>query len=121
MLSGMVVRNFLTFYILPDRTPKGRKSRNTGILGHFDLGRPFALREIPGLGRKQKICNFPVLGALLGGKSTFGGEIRMPQKFLPESAHFFYILRFGQPDPHRREIAKYGVLRTFWPRTALGT
>ena len=30
-LSGMVVRNFLTFYVLPDRTPRGGKSQNTGI------------------------------------------------------------------------------------------
>ena len=33
----------------------------------------------------------------------------------------FYILRFGRPDPHRQEIAKYGGFRPFWPRTALGT
>ena len=33
----------------------------------------------------------------------------------------FYNLRCGRPDPHGREIAKYGGLRPFWPRTALGT
>ena len=32
-LSGMVVRNFLTLYVLADQTPRGRKSRNTGISG----------------------------------------------------------------------------------------
>ena len=51
-LSGMVVRNFFTLYVLPDQTPTGGKSQNTGILGHFGLGQPLALGEIPG--GKQK-------------------------------------------------------------------
>ena len=50
MLSGMVVRNFRTVDDLTDQTPTGRKKRNERILGHFGLGRPSALREIPGLG-----------------------------------------------------------------------
>ena len=54
-LSGMVVRNLFTFYVLTDRTPRGGKSRNTGVLGHFGLGQPLALREI--LGGKQKNAN----------------------------------------------------------------
>ena len=29
-LSGMVVRNFCTFCVLPDRTPRGGRSQNTG-------------------------------------------------------------------------------------------
>ena len=49
-LFGMVVRNFLTIYVLTDRTPTGRKTRNTRILGHFGLGGPLALREILGPG-----------------------------------------------------------------------
>ena len=49
-LSRMAVRNFLPFYVLADRTPRGRKSRNTGILGHFGPGRPLALGEITGAG-----------------------------------------------------------------------
>ena len=49
-LSSMVVGNLFTFYVLPDRTPRGGKLRNTGILGHFGLGRPSALREITGAG-----------------------------------------------------------------------
>ena len=53
-LSGMVVHNFLTFYLWPDGTPVRGKSQNTGILGHFGLGQPLALREIPGLARKWK-------------------------------------------------------------------
>ena len=45
------------FYVLrlADRTPTGGKSQNTGVLGHFGLGRPLALREIPG--GKQKNTN----------------------------------------------------------------
>ena len=47
-LSRMVVRNFLTVYVLTDQTPTGGKTRNTRISGHFGLGRPSALREIRG-------------------------------------------------------------------------
>ena len=54
----MVVRNFLTVYVLADQTPTGGKSRNTSIFGHFGLG----LGEIPGLGRKWKIAIFRALG-----------------------------------------------------------
>ena len=53
-LSGMVVCNFFTFYVLPDWTPTCGKSQNTGIASHFGLGRPWVRREIPGMGRKQK-------------------------------------------------------------------
>ena len=49
-LSGMAVRNFLTFDILTDWSPTGRKSRNMGILGFLGPGRPSALRGIPGAG-----------------------------------------------------------------------
>ena len=49
------LRNF--FYILcfgrPD--PQGREIAKYGVLGHFGLGRPLALREIPG--GKQKNTN----------------------------------------------------------------
>ena len=51
----MVFHNFLTFYVLADRTPTRGKSQKTGILGHFGLGRPLALVEIPG--RKHKNAN----------------------------------------------------------------
>ena len=98
----MVVRNFLPFYVLPDRTPTGGKSQITGILGQFSLGRPL---EIPGLGRKTGKYNFPVLGAFLRG-------IPDAPKVSPRN--------YATPKPHGREIAKYGVLRPFWPRTALG-
>ena len=53
----MVVRKELTLYGLADRTPTGRKSRNTGlgVLGHFGLGQLLALREIRD--GKQKTTN----------------------------------------------------------------
>ena len=102
-VTGMVVRNFCTFYVLPDWTPTSRKLQNTGILSHFGLGWPLALREILGLGRKRKKMQFP------GARGTFEEKIRTPQIFFPGIAQLFYILRFGQPDPHGRDIAKYGV------------
>ena len=49
------LRNFFILYVLANRTPTGGKSRNTRFLGHFGLGQPLALREIPG--RKQKTTN----------------------------------------------------------------
>ena len=52
---SLKVRNFFTFYVLAYQTPTGGKSRNTGFLGHFGLGRPLALEEI--LGEKQKNTN----------------------------------------------------------------
>ena len=89
------VRNFFMFYVLVDWTPMGGKSRNTGVLGHFGLGRLLALGEIPGVGRKRKIANFQVLGALLGGKS------RRPKSF---SVRFFKKTFLALAD--RREIVK---------------
>ena len=85
MLLGMVVRNFFTSYVLPDLTPTGGKSQNTGVSGHFGLGRPPALREIPGMGRKRGKCNFPVLGAL------FWGECGRPKIFSLKVANFFNL------------------------------
>ena len=58
----------------------------------------------------RKKRNFPVLETL-----------REPKRFLPEIPHSFYILRLGRLDPEGWEIAKYGVFRLFWPRTAFGT
>ena len=42
------VCNFFTFYALANQTPTDRKSGNAGVLGHFGLGRPWALGKIPG-------------------------------------------------------------------------
>ena len=49
-----------TFYVLADRTPTGGKSQNTGVSGHFGLGRRVALREIPG--GKHKTALVPKWG-----------------------------------------------------------
>ena len=53
-VSGMVVRNFFTFYVWADRTPTGGKSQNMGLFSHFGLGRPLAIGEILGPGRNRK-------------------------------------------------------------------
>ena len=37
-VSGMVFRNFLTVYVLADRTPRVEKSRNTGVSGCYCPG-----------------------------------------------------------------------------------
>ena len=78
----MGFRNFVTFYVLVDRTPTGGKPRSMGggVLGHLGLGWLLAVREIPGPGRKH---NFPVLGALLGKNSG------RPQSFSPKVRNFF--------------------------------
>ena len=103
------------FYILrfgrPD--PQGQEIAKYGFF------RPVWPRAALGTernsGPKTEKCNFPELGAL------FWGEIHPPQKFLPKSAQLFYILCFRRPDPHRRQIAKYGGFGHFWPRAALRT
>ena len=86
---GWLSATFLRFTFCP-----------TGILGHFGLGRPLA--KVPGLGRKQKKCNFPGLGALLGGKSG------RPKSFPPKVRNFFtfYVLADRTPTG--------GKLRTTW-------
>ena len=40
------LRNFFTFCVLVDRTPRGGKSQNTGFLGPFGLGQPLALSTL---------------------------------------------------------------------------
>ena len=112
-LSGMVSRSFVAFYVLADRTPTGRKSQNIEFSGQFGLGRPLAFGEIPG--QKQGETQFPAATGASGESSW------PPQVFLPESAQPFYLFRFGRPDPHGREITKYGFLEPLWRRTALGT
>ena len=54
-------------------------------------------------------------------RGTFGGKIWPPKKFILETPQLYYILRFGQSDPHWWEIAKYWFCRPFWSRTAPGT
>ena len=95
-LSGMVFCNFFTLCVLPDRTPTGWKSQNTGISGHFGLG----TERNPGAGPKMEKCNFPVLGALLGGKSG------RPKKFPRKCATFLYLTFWptGPPRAGNHEI-----------------
>ena len=77
------VRIFFTFSFLAARTPTGGKLQNKAILAYFGLGRPWALREIPGPGPKMEQCNLPVLGALWGGKPG------RPKSFSPKVRNFF--------------------------------
>ena len=107
------MRNFFTFCVLADRTPRSGKSQNTGFLGPFGPGQPLALREIRAQNGKTR---FP------RARGTFGGEIRPSQKFLPKIAQFFYTLRFGPSDRHGREIAKsFAILETFSVKTETHT
>ena len=114
MMSGMVVCNTL-YFARPD--PHKREIAKYGYLRPFWPRTALGTLRNPGAGQKKEKCNFPVLGALLGGKSG------RPKSFSPKVRNLFtcYVLRFGRPDPHGREIAKYGVPGTLWPRTALGT
>ena len=94
------VRNFLTFYVLADRTPMGGKSRNTGFLGHFGLGRPLALRQIPGLDRKRKNAISRSYGLFWGGNPDV-------PKFSPRRCATFLPFTFwptGPPRAGNREI-----------------
>ena len=93
----VVVRNFFTPYVLPNRTPRGGKYR---YFRSFWPRMALGTYRNPGAGPKTEKCNFPVLGTI------FWGGFQKPRKFLPESAQLFYILHFGQPDPHGREIAQ---------------
>ena len=105
----MVVRKFLPLYVLPDRG----KSQNTGILGHFGLGRPWHLTKSRAPAENGK-PQFPgARGPEIEKKSYHAIEDGCP--------YFFFVLRFAQPDPQGQEIAKYEYDRPFWPRTDLGT
>ena len=107
-LSGTVSRNFLGNNFFSVGPPDGDLLGFRPVLGRGHLGEFGARAE-------NRKTQFP------GPGGTFRGEIRPLQKFLPEIAQFFYVLCFGRPDPHRREIAKYWGFRHFWTRTALGT
>ena len=49
----------------------GRKLRNMSFLGHFGLGQPVALREIPGSDQKQEKTQLP------GARGTFRQFIKL--------------------------------------------
>ena len=99
-------RNFFTFYVLPDRTPTGGKSQNTGILGHLSLGRPLALTEISGLGRNQK-------NAIYRCYRHFLGELRTPQKLFLESAQLFAFYVLADQTPTGGKSGNTGLLGHF--------
>ena len=98
---GWLSTSFLHFYLLPDRTPMGGKSRNTEFLGPFGLWH--------GRGLKTQKHNFLALGVPKSKKKRYHA-IRdgCPQ--------LFYILRFGRLNPQGREIAKYWGFRPLVPR-----
>ena len=89
----MAVPNFFTFSVLTDRTPRGRKSQNTGFLGpvglwHFEKSRAQA---------ENRKTQFPgTRGRKLEGKNYHAIRDGCLQ--------LFYILHFDRPDPQGREI-----------------
>ena len=102
----MVVRNFFTFYILPDRT-RGGKAQNTGILGHFGLWHLKKSQARAENGKPQ----FPgARGPESEKKSYHAIQDGCPQ--------LFYILRFGRPDPNRK-ILVFGALLAWGIPSAL--
>ena len=91
-LSGMVVRNFLVFYVLPDRTPRGRKLPNTGILGYFCPGRLWHLQKSRARAENGKM-KFP------SARGTFGAKSGCPKSFSLKVRNFFtfYVLADRTP------------------------
>ena len=81
--------------------PNGRESAKNGGFRPLWPRTALGTYRNPGRGPKTEKTQFP------GARGTFGGEIRAPQNFLPESAQLFCFLRFGRPDLNRREIEKY--------------
>ena len=103
----MVVHNFLTIYVLPDRTPTGGKLQNTGILGHFGLGRPLALIEIPGLGRKRKNAISRCWMHVWGGGSG------RPKSLSPKVRNFFTFYVSADRTPRGGKSQNTGGLGHF--------
>ena len=98
MLSGMVVRNFFTCCILTDRTPRGGKSQNTGILGPFGLGQPLGQEKFHAENRKTR---FP------GARGHFWGGNLSPRKVSPKNCATFLRFAFwptGPPGEGNRKI-----------------
>ena len=84
------LRNFSTFSVgRPDLQGQEIAKHWVGVLGHFGLRQPLALREIRE-NRKKKFN---------GARGTFSREIRPPEDFLPEIAQLFYTVCFDRPDP----------------------
>ena len=115
-----------------------RPVRGLGHVAKFRgqaLNRKAHLPEARGPQTKTKVATLSGMGFrdfFLPGPRAGNHKIRVFQghfglgralalTFLPGSAQLFNIARSGRPDPHGREIAKYGGFRSLWPRTALGT
>ena len=90
--------------------PHGRKPQNTGMVGHFSLGQPLALKEIPGPDQKRR----NTISRCSGSQN---------EKRSPRYPGWFSVWtsRFGRPDLHGWEIASYGGFWPFLPGTAHGT
>ena len=102
---GWLSAAFLHFPFSPTGPPMGGKSQYMGGLAHFDLGRPLALREIPGPDRNRKNTNSRCKGSRNGGKRLPRYPGWLPATFL----HF----TFWATNPKGQEIAKYGGLGHF--------
>ena len=97
----MVSRNFLGNNFLFGWTPTGRSE--TMIYGDLvvfwpvlDLGH---LEKFRAWAKNRKT-------QFSGARSTFGENIRPPQKYLPEIAQLFYTVCFGRPEPQGKENRK---------------
>ena len=97
-LSGMVFRIFVTFFS-PSES-HGREIAKYAVFRSFWPRTPLGTFEKFRAGVENGKTQFP------DARGTFGGEIGLPQRFLPESAQLFYILDCCRPDPHGREIVK---------------
>ena len=95
--GGWVSAHFSGRTFLPVRPPPAGDSNLVGfgpILGLWHVEKFRARAE-------NTKRNFPMLGALVGGKPS------RPKSLSPKFRSLFTFLRFGRPDPHGREIAKY--------------
>ena len=101
-LSGMVVRNFFTFHVLPNRTPRGGKSKTTGILGRFGLWH-----------LKQSWARVENGEMQLAGARGLETENKGYHAIRDGCPQLFYILCFDRPNPQGQEIAKYWFLGPF--------
>ena len=120
----MVVHNFLTVYVLTDRTPTGRKTRNTRISGDFWARTALGTYRNPGPGPKTKNRNFPVLGVPKRKKKL----LRYPGWLSATILHFMFWPT-GPPWAGNRKIRGFWAilaydgpwhLKKFWARAENG-
>ena len=101
------LRNFFTFCVLAERTPRGGKSQNTGFLGPLGLGQPLGTERNSGPNTQK--CNFPELGALLGEKSV------RPKSFSQKVRNFFTSCVLADQTPTGGKSQNTVFLGTFGP------